>query len=111
MSPITTWLQRTNTTAFSVYAMVASFSTYACMYAFRKPFAVATLEDVSWAGIDYKIVLFTAQVLGYTCSKFIGIKVVSEMTPRRSNRRALTAARLTLNRSTQAATLNRCLRF
>ena len=81
MSRITTWLQRTPESTFSVYAMVASFSTYACMYAFRKPFTVATFEGLSWAGIDYKIVLITAQVLGYTASKFIGIKVVSELPP------------------------------
>lgn len=83
MSRLTRWLQRAPVSLFSIYAMVASFSVYACMYAFRKPFTVATFEGESWLGIDYKIVLITAQVLGYTCSKFIGIKVVSELPPRR----------------------------
>lgn len=76
---LTAWLQHTNKWTFSVYAIVASFCTYSCMYAFRKPFAVATFSDISFWGIDYKILLITAQVLGYTLSKFIGIKVVSEM--------------------------------
>jgi MFS family permease len=76
---LTNWLQNTNKWTFSVYAIVASFCTYSCMYAFRKPFAVATFSDLSFWGIDYKILLITAQVLGYTLSKFIGIKVVSEM--------------------------------
>ncbi len=83
---LTTWLQRTNKWTFSIYAIVASFCTYSCMYAFRKPFAVATFSDLSFWGIDYKILLITAQVLGYTLSKFIGIKVVSEMS---GSRRAL----------------------
>ena len=64
---------------FSTYAIVASFCTYSCMYAFRKPFAVATFENLTFLDVDYKVWLITAQVLGYTLSKFIGIKVVSEM--------------------------------
>jgi MFS family permease len=51
------------------------------MYAFRKPFTVATFEDLSLAGVDYKIILIIAQVLGYMLSKFIGIKVISELQP------------------------------
>ena len=49
------------------------------MYAFRKPFAVATFENLTFLGIDYKILLVIAQVLGYMLSKFIGIKVISEL--------------------------------
>ncbi len=79
---IRTWLQQTNGTSFSVYAIIAAFSTYFCMYAFRKPFSAGIFEQVDpiW-GIDYKIVLIISQVLGYTLSKFIGIKVVSEIKP------------------------------
>tara|TARA_R110000796_G_scaffold183498_2_gene300005 strand:+ start:81112 stop:82329 length:1218 start_codon:yes stop_codon:yes gene_type:complete len=51
------------------------------MYAFRKPFAVATFEGLSLWGVDYKIILIIAQVIGYMLSKFIGIKVISELTP------------------------------
>ena len=79
---IRTWLQQTNGTSFSVFAIVAAFSTYFCMYAFRKPFSAGIYADIDplW-GIDYKIVLIIAQVIGYTLSKFIGIKVVSEIKP------------------------------
>ena len=76
---IQNWLTNTSPALFSLYTSFAAFSTYSCMYAFRKPFAVATFQDLSFWGIDYKILLITAQVLGYTLSKFIGIKVVSEM--------------------------------
>jgi MFS family permease len=54
------------------------------MYAFRKPFTVATFEDVDgWTlPVDFKILMVLSQVIGYATSKFIGIKVVSEATPR-----------------------------
>lgn len=83
---ITEYLTKTNSTIFSIYAIVVSFSTYTCMYAFRKPFAVATFEGLSYWGMDYKTLLIISQVIGYTLSKFLGIKVISEMT---SNRRII----------------------
>lgn len=66
-------------TAFSAYCIVAAFGTYFCMYAFRKPFTAGTFEDVVWLGLGYKTVLVASQVAGYTFSKFLGIKFVSEM--------------------------------
>ncbi|WP_419213957.1 DUF5690 family protein [Maribacter sp. X9] len=59
----------------------ASFGLYFCMYAFRKPFTVATYEGLLFFGIDYKILLILAQVIGYMLSKFLGIKVVSGLKP------------------------------
>ena len=76
------WLQQANGTTFSIYAIVAAFSTYFCMYAFRKPFSAGIYGDIDPVfGIDYKIVLIITQVIGYTLSKFIGIKVVAEIKP------------------------------
>ena len=69
-------------TSFSAYCIVAAFGTYFCMYAFRKPFTAATYEGHAWLGLEFKTVLVAAQVSGYTLSKFIGIKVVSEMPPK-----------------------------
>lgn len=68
---------------FVLHASLAAFGTYFCMYAFRKPFSVATFEGLSYMGIDYKILLVIAQVLGYALSKFVGIKVISELRPDR----------------------------
>ncbi|WP_461141179.1 DUF5690 family protein [Spirosoma pomorum] len=73
-------------TVFVLFGAVAAFCTYACMYAFRKGITAVTFEGVAFAGINYKIWLITAQVLGYAVSKRIGVKVVSEMSP---GRRAL----------------------
>ena len=50
------------------------------MYAFRKPFSAASFDGIDdmW-GLSFKSAIVIAQVIGYTLSKFIGIKVVSEM--------------------------------
>ncbi|ULU25529.1 DUF5690 family protein [Dyella terrae] len=64
-------------------AGIAAFCVYSCMYAFRKPFSAASYEGMSWLGIDYKIWLVIAQVLGYALSKLWGIRMVPELQPSR----------------------------
>ncbi len=66
----------------AIWCVLAAFGTYACMYGFRKPFTAATFEGTGW-GTTLKVWYVTAQVLGYTVSKFIGIKVISELPPHR----------------------------
>jgi hypothetical protein len=74
--------------ALSIYGGLMAFGTYFAMYAYRKPFAAAAFADVSAAPhifglvLDYKVALVMAQILGYALSKFIGIKVVSELPAR-----------------------------
>ncbi len=63
----------------ALIAAIAAFGTYSCMYAFRKPFTVATFDAVVWLGVDYKTWLIFAQTVGYTLSKFYGVKFISEM--------------------------------
>lgn len=63
-------------------AAFAAFCTYFCMYAFRKPFTAATYSGQDVFGFGFKSVVVIAQLLGYMISKFIGIKVVSEMKAR-----------------------------
>jgi hypothetical protein len=81
---VTAWLDRTHPAVFSAYAILAAFSTYFCMYAFRKPFAAGTFEgtvELPYVGaLSYKTIFIVSQVLGYCTSKFLGIKVISEMT-------------------------------
>lgn len=52
------------------------------MYAFRKPFTAATYEELTWLGVGFKTILIASQVTGYTISKFLGIKFVSELPAR-----------------------------
>lgn len=68
---------------FAIYCIAAAFTVYFCMYAFRKPFTAGEYADTTLAGIAYKSILVAAQVAGYTLSKFIGIKVISEMPAKR----------------------------
>lgn len=75
---LTQYLSNAHPFWFCTFAILSAFATYSCMYAFRKPFAAATFDGQSFWGVDYKILLITAQVIGYTFSKFLGIKVVSE---------------------------------
>ena len=70
---------RSNSTRALVVAGFAAFCTYFCMYAFRKPFSAATYDDAEFLGLGLKTVLVISQLVGYMLSKFIGIKVVSEM--------------------------------
>ena len=65
------------------WAVIAAFGTYFCMYAFRKPFGVSQFQDVNAWGWHYKTVAVVAQVFGYMLSKFIGIKVLTELAPSR----------------------------
>lgn len=68
---------------WAIWAACAAFGCYFCMYAFRKPFTAATFADTTLAGIGFKTVLVTSQVLGYMVSKFVGIKIIAEMPPQR----------------------------
>ncbi|AOT10655.1 DUF5690 family protein [Pseudoalteromonas luteoviolacea] len=68
-----------NTFFFCLFAIVAACSTYAFMYGFRKPVAVGLYQDAAWLGLSLKTLYLTAQILGYALSKFIGIKVISEL--------------------------------
>ncbi|MCA9225258.1 MAG: hypothetical protein KDA47_06590, partial [Planctomycetales bacterium] len=74
-------------------AASAAFGTYFCMYAFRKPFTAGTFEGQEIWGLGLKTTLVISQLLGYMLSKFIGIKVISEM---RAEYRAATIVGLIL---------------
>jgi hypothetical protein len=72
------WLAAAPGTFFVLFAAGASFSTYFCMYAFRKPFAAAQYSGERLGELDLKTALIISQIIGYTLSKYIGIKVCSE---------------------------------
>ena len=84
---ITSFLQQAPLPVFTAFAIAASFSTYFCMYAFRKPFVAASFLGADgdpikfWSSaVDLKSALVISQILGYTLSKYIGIKICSEVT-------------------------------
>jgi phosphonate degradation associated HDIG domain protein len=83
------WLRNKLATApkpvFIAYAIAAAFATYFCMYAFRKPFAAARFDGEQFLGgeIALKTAFVVSQILGYTVSKYIGVKVCPEVRPGR----------------------------
>jgi len=63
----------------SALAGISAFGAYSCMYSFRKAFAAGTFSGQQYFHIDYKVWLVIAQLIGYTLSKFYGIKFIAEL--------------------------------
>ena len=80
---LTSCLARAPVGWFALYAVACAFSTYFCMYSFRKPWAAGTYEGSEFWGLDLKSALVISQLCGYALSKFIGIKFNSELVHRR----------------------------
>jgi Family of unknown function (DUF5690) len=78
-APLRPYLEKSPAGVTAVFAAIVAFCTYSCMYAFRKPFTAATFDGLTYAGVQLKILLVIAQLIGYTLSKFMGIRIVSEM--------------------------------
>ena len=79
---LTRWLAGAPPWVLVIFAISMSFSTYFCMYAFRKPFSAAQFEGLSLFGtqVELKTAFVISQVIGYALSKYLGIKFCSEMT-------------------------------
>ncbi len=60
-------------------AAFAAFSTYFCMYGYRKAIGAATYDGLSAFGISFKSALIIFQVLGYMSAKFIGISFIASL--------------------------------
>src|SRR5690349_74631 len=92
---VTRFLERAPMPVFVAYSILAAFTTYFCMYAFRKPFAAAKFDGEMFLGshVELKTAIVISQILGYTVSKYVGIKICSEVRP---GRRAFTLLGLIL---------------
>lgn len=64
---------------FILWAGGAALLSYSLVYALRKPYTAATFDHLEIWGMDYKVVVTIAQIIGYVISKFIGIKLISEL--------------------------------
>ncbi|HTE53154.1 MAG TPA: DUF5690 family protein [Kofleriaceae bacterium] len=85
---VTRALERAPVLVFAGYAVTMAFSTYFCMYAFRKPFAAAAWDGQNLGPLSLKGALIIGQLVGYATSKLIGVKFNSEL-PLARRRRAL----------------------
>ncbi len=72
-----------STIFLTIYASSFIFFIYTIMYAYRKPFAVGIYQGDTVFGIDGKIAFILAQIVGYALSKFIGIRVLPQVSPNR----------------------------
>src|SRR3954465_6560316 len=75
----------------TMLAALSAFCVYSCMYAFRKPFTAAGYEGYTFLKVDYKIWLVIAQTIGYTLSKFYGIRFIAEL---KNEKRTITIIKL-----------------
>lgn len=63
----------------SILSALSAFGAYSSMYAFRKAFAAGTYSGQHYLHVDYKVWLVIFQVVGYTLSKFYGIRFIAEL--------------------------------
>ena len=85
-SSITELLETRGKAVLVLYASALGFTTYFCMYAFRKPFAAGKFVDPEFTestGVEFKTALVISQIVGYALSKYAGIKLCSETTRKR----------------------------
>jgi len=61
----------------AIFISLVAFLTYASVYAYRKPFTVATFDGLKFWGISYQTLLIISQVIGYMLSKFYGIRFIA----------------------------------
>ncbi len=64
---------------FILWAGGAALLSYSLVYALRKPYTAAAFDGLDIWGVDYKVAVTIAQIIGYVLSKLIGIKVISEL--------------------------------
>jgi len=77
---LTRWLASLPSPVFALFAALVAFSTYFSMYAFRRPFTAAAFEGQMFVGgaVALKTAFVLSQILGYTVSKYLGVKICSE---------------------------------
>lgn len=66
---------------FILWAGGTALLSYSLVYALRKPYTAAAFADYEVFGMDYKVVVTIVQIIGYVISKFVGIKLISELKP------------------------------
>lgn len=67
---------------YVIIALITAFAAFGCytsMYAFRKAFTAGVFKEAEFLGVDYKLWLISAQIVGYMLSKFYGIKFIAEL--------------------------------
>lgn len=66
-----------NNFLFVLYTSIAVFMLYTSVYALRSPVTIGEYNVNSIFGLNFKVVLLGSQIIGYTLSKIVGIRVIS----------------------------------
>lgn len=82
-SSLTAKLRQSPAWVLILFVSLTSFTVYACMYGFRKPYTSSSFEGIKMFGISYKSVLVISQTIGYMLSKFVGIRIIAGMQPQK----------------------------
>ena len=69
---------------FVLYAGTAAFTAYLCVYALRKPLTAARFDgNFADSAVTLKTAYLLSQLVGYTISKFLGLRVCVELSRQR----------------------------
>ena len=81
LRPFSPFLEKQSKIFLTIYCSVFGFINYFSMYGFKTPFKAASYLSVDkvYGQYDYKTVLALGQVLGYSLSTILGVKIVSEI--------------------------------
>lgn len=71
--------KRVSDLLFIFWAGGTALLSYSLVYALRKPYTAAAFDGYEIFGMDYKVVITIVQIIGYVISKFLGIKLISEL--------------------------------
>jgi len=71
--------EKKNSVWVAISAAIIVFLAYTSIFCYRKAFNVAAFKGHDLWGFDYKVILVATQVAGYMCSKFYGIRFISEL--------------------------------
>jgi MFS family permease len=67
---------------FIIWAGGTALLSYSLVYALRKPYTAAAFAGYEVFDMDYKVAVTIVQIIGYAISKFMGIKLISELRPK-----------------------------
>lgn len=87
---VSAWLAHQPQWIVCAFALLPAFSTYMCMYGYRKAYTALTYEGMApVASIDFKTLAVVLQLLGYATSKVLATKFSSEASYRERVRNVL----------------------
>lgn len=70
-----------NNWSLTAWACSLGFLSYLFFYPFRRAYAATVFENIFYFNLPLKTLIIIAQVLGFAVSKWLGVKIISEILP------------------------------